>query len=63
MKSVKWFYVGAMAIALGMLTFATVACHDDDDDPKPAEGEVVVLHYGDGDFRRSSNGWGKGKSG
>ena len=41
MKSVKWFYVGAMAIALGMLTFATVACHDDDDDPKPAEGEVV----------------------
>ena len=39
MKSVKWFYVGAMAIALGMLTFATVACHDDDDDPKPAEGE------------------------
>ena len=31
MKSVKWFYVGAMAIALGMLTFATVACHDDDD--------------------------------
>ena len=24
-----------------MLTFATVACHDDDDDPKPAEGEVV----------------------
>ena len=35
MKSVKWFYVGAMAIALGMLTFATVACHDDDDDPKP----------------------------
>jgi len=41
MKSVKWFYVGAMAIALGMLTFATVACHDDDDDPKPAEGEVI----------------------
>jgi hypothetical protein len=37
MKSVKWFYVGAMAIALGMLTFATVACHDDDDDPKPAK--------------------------
>ena len=36
MKSVKWFYVGAMAIALGMLTFVTVACHDDDDDPKPA---------------------------
>ena len=30
-----------MAIALGMLTFATVACHDDDDDPKPAEGEVI----------------------
>ena len=27
MKSVKWFYVGAMAIALGMLTFATAACH------------------------------------
>ena len=24
MKSVKWFYVGAMAIALGMLTFATI---------------------------------------
>lgn len=71
MKSVKWFYVGAMAIALGMLTFATVACHDDDDDPKPAEGEVVetpkpVVEYyimGDSDFRRSSNGWGKGKSG
>ena len=41
MKSVKWFYVGAMAIALGILTFATVACHDDDDDPKPAEGEVI----------------------
>ena len=41
MKSVKWFYVGAMAIALGMLTFATVACHDDDDDPKPLEGEVI----------------------
>ena len=41
MKGVKWFYVGAMAIALGMLTFATVACHDDDDDPKPAEGEVI----------------------
>ena len=31
MKSVKWFYVGAMAIALGMLTFATLAFHDDDD--------------------------------
>lgn len=29
MKSVKWFYVGVMAIALGMLTFVTVACHDD----------------------------------
>ena len=41
MKSVKWFYVGAMAIALGVLSFATVACHDDDDDPKPAEGEVI----------------------
>ena len=41
MKSVKWFYVGAMAIALGMLSFAAVACHDDDDDPKPAEGEVI----------------------
>ena len=68
MKSVKWFYVGAMAIALGMLTFATVACHDDDDDPKPAEGEVVetpkpVLHYGYGDFWGRSNEWGKGKSG
>ena len=42
MKSVKWFYVGAMAIALGMLTFATVACHDDDDDPKPAEGGKLL---------------------
>ena len=41
MKSVKWFYVGVMAIALGMLTFVTVACHDDDDDPKPLEGEVI----------------------
>lgn len=41
MKNVKWFYVGAMAIAFGMLSFATVACHDDDDDPQPAEGEVV----------------------
>ena len=41
MKSVKWFYVGAMAIACGVLSFATVACHDDDDDPKPAEGEVI----------------------
>lgn len=30
-----------MAIALGVLSFATVACHDDDDDPKPAEGEVI----------------------
>lgn len=70
MKSVKWFYVGVMAIALGMLTFVTVACHDDDDDPKPLEGEVIetpkpvgVLHYGYGDFRRKSNEWGKGKSG
>ena len=41
MKSVKWMYVSAMAIAFGMLSFATVACHDDDDDPKPAEGEVI----------------------
>ena len=41
MKSVKWLYVTALAIALGMLSFGTVACHDDDDDPKPEEGEVV----------------------
>lgn len=41
MKSVKWLYVSALAIALGMLSFGTVACHDDDDDPKPEEGEVV----------------------
>ena len=27
MKSVKWMYVSAMAIAFGMLSFATVACH------------------------------------
>ena len=71
MKSVKWFYVGVMAIALGMLTFATVACHDDDDDPKPAEGEVVetpkpVVEYyimGTVTSGGASNGWGKGKSG
>lgn len=31
MKSVKWMYVSAMAIAFGMLSFATVACHDDDE--------------------------------
>ena len=41
MKSVKWLYVSALAVAFGVLSFATVACHDDDDDPKPAEGEVV----------------------
>lgn len=41
MKSVKWLYVSALAVALGVLSFGTVACHDDDDDPKPAEGEVV----------------------
>lgn len=41
MKSVKWLYVSALAIAFGVLSFVTVACHDDDDDPKPAEGEVV----------------------
>lgn len=40
MKSVKWLYVSALAIAFGMLSFGTVACHDDDD-PKPEEGEVV----------------------
>lgn len=41
MKSVKLLYVGTLAIALGMLSFVMVACHDDDDDPKPAEGEVI----------------------
>lgn len=41
MKSVKWFYVCSMAIALGILSFSAVACHDDDDDPKPEEGEVI----------------------
>ena len=32
MKSVKWFYVGVMAIALGMLTFVTVACQEEDEE-------------------------------
>lgn len=41
MKSVKWLYVSALAIAFGMLSFGTIACHDDDDDPKPEEGEVI----------------------
>lgn len=41
MKSVKWLYVSALAIAFGVLSFGAIACHDDDDDPKPAEGEVV----------------------
>lgn len=27
--------------SLWYVVFATVACHDDDDDPKPAEGEVI----------------------
>ena len=41
MKSVKWLYVSALAIAFVMLSFGTIACHDDDDDPKPEEGEVI----------------------
>lgn len=41
MKSVKWLYVSALAIAFGVLSFGTIACHDDDDDPKPEEGEVI----------------------
>lgn len=42
MKSEKWLYAYAMAIAFGMLSFVTVACHDDDDEPqKPIEGEVI----------------------
>ena len=32
---------GCHGDSLGYVNFATVACHDDDDDPKPAEGEVI----------------------
>lgn len=40
MKSVKWVYACSLAIALGMLSFGAVSCHDDDD-PQPEKGEVV----------------------
>lgn len=41
MKSVRKWYVCSLAIAFGVVALMTVACHDDDDDPQPEQGEVI----------------------
>ena len=37
----KWLYACSLAIAFGVLSFAAVSCHDDDDEPKQEPGEVI----------------------
>lgn len=42
MRNLKWVYACSLAIAFGVLSFAAVSCHDDDDDPKVEPGEEIV---------------------
>ena len=41
MRNLKWLYACSLAIAFGVLSFAAVSCHDDDDEPKQEPGEVL----------------------
>ena len=41
MRNLKWLYACSLAIAFGVLSFVTVSCHDDDDEPKQEPGEVI----------------------
>ena len=41
MRNLKWLYACSLAIAFGVLSFAAVSCHDDDDEPKQEPGEVI----------------------
>ena len=41
MRNLKWLYACTLAIAFGVLSFVTVSCHDDDDEPKQEPGEVI----------------------
>ena len=41
MRNLKWLYTCSLAIAFGVLSFAAVSCHDDDDEPKQEPGEVI----------------------
>ena len=65
MRNLKWLYACSLAIAFGVLSFAAVSCHDDDDEPKQEPGEVietpapVVEYYIMGTVTDA----GKGKSG
>ena len=43
MRNLKWLYACSLAIAFGVLSFVTVSCHDDDDEPKQEPGEVIEL--------------------
>lgn len=42
MRNLKWLYACSLAIAFGVLSFAAVSCHDDDDEPKQEPGEEIV---------------------
>ena len=43
MRNLKWLYACSLAIAFGVLSFVTVSCHDDDDEPKQEPGEVIEI--------------------
>ena len=42
MRNLKWLYACSLAIAFGVLSFVTVSCHDDDDEPKQEPGELPL---------------------
>lgn len=42
MRNLKWLYACSLAIAFGVLSFAAVSCHDDDDNQR---GFKTVIAY------------------